>query len=46
MWREADYSTVSVEVKNAWGYTSIPQYIVMAWYLIKQWLCLHGVVLS
>jgi len=25
---------------------ALPQYVFMAWYLIKQWLCLHGMVLS
>jgi hypothetical protein len=23
------------EVKNAWSYTSTPQYVFMAWYLVK-----------
>jgi hypothetical protein len=36
----------SAEVKNAWSYTSTPQYVFMTWYLIKQWIHLHGVVLS
>jgi hypothetical protein len=31
--READYSPPpSAEVKNAWHYTSTPQYVFMAWY--------------
>jgi len=35
--READHSPPSsAEVKNAWSYTSTPQYVFMAWYLVKQ----------
>jgi hypothetical protein len=35
--READYSPPSTaEVKNAWSYTSTPQYVFMAWCLVKQ----------
>jgi hypothetical protein len=34
--READYSPPSsAEVKNAWSYTSTPQYVFMAWCLVK-----------
>jgi hypothetical protein len=34
--READHSPPSsAEVKNAWSYTSIPQYVFMAWCLVK-----------
>jgi hypothetical protein len=34
--READHSLPSsVEVKNAWSYTSTPQYVFMEWYLVK-----------
>jgi hypothetical protein len=34
--READHSPPSSsEVKNAWGYTCIPQYAFMAWCLVK-----------
>jgi hypothetical protein len=34
--READHSPPSsAEVKNAWGYTSTPQYVFMAWCLVK-----------
>jgi hypothetical protein len=34
--READHSPLSsVEVKNAWRHTSTPQYVFMAWYLVK-----------
>jgi hypothetical protein len=34
--READHSAPSsAEVKNAWSYTSTPQYVFMAWYLVK-----------
>jgi hypothetical protein len=35
----------SVEIKNAWSYTSIPPYAFTAWSLIKQEIYLHGVVL-
>jgi hypothetical protein len=39
---EADHSPPpSAEVKNAWSYTSIPQYVFMAWYLMK-----HDMVFS
>jgi hypothetical protein len=35
--REFDHSPPSsAEVKNAWGYTSIPQYVFMAWCLVKR----------
>jgi hypothetical protein len=34
--READHSLPSsAEVKNAWSYTSTPQYFFMAWCLVK-----------
>jgi hypothetical protein len=34
--READNSPPSsAEVKNAWSYTSPPQYVFRAWYLVK-----------
>jgi hypothetical protein len=34
--READHSPPSsTDVKNAWSYTSTPQYVFMAWYLVK-----------
>jgi hypothetical protein len=34
--READHlPTSSAEVKNAWSYTSAPQYVFMAWCLVK-----------
>jgi len=33
----------SAEVKNAWTYTSTPQYIFTVWSLTKQWIHLHGV---
>jgi len=34
--READRSSPSgAEVKNAWKYTSTPQYVFMAWFLVK-----------
>jgi hypothetical protein len=33
---KADYSPPpSAEVKNAWSYTSTPQYVFMAWCLVK-----------
>jgi hypothetical protein len=33
---EADHSPPSgAEVKNAWSYTSTPQYVLMEWYLVK-----------
>jgi len=35
--REDDHShPFTTEVKNAWSYTSTPQYVFMAWWLIKQ----------
>jgi hypothetical protein len=35
--REAEYSPPSsAEVKNAWSYTSIPQYTCMAWCSVKR----------
>jgi hypothetical protein len=35
-YREANHSPFSSsEVKNAWSYTSTPQYIFMKWYLVK-----------
>jgi hypothetical protein len=44
---ETDHSPPpSVDVKNAWSYTSILPYAFMAWCLIKQWIRLHGVLLS
>jgi hypothetical protein len=34
--READHSpSSSAEVKNAWNYISTPQYVLMAWCLVK-----------
>jgi hypothetical protein len=34
--READHSPPSsAEVKNVWSYTSIPEYVFMAWCLVK-----------
>jgi hypothetical protein len=34
--READHPPPSsAEVKNAWRYVSAPQYVFMAWYLVK-----------
>jgi hypothetical protein len=35
--READHSSPSsVKVRDAWSYTSTPQYVFMAWCLVKQ----------
>jgi hypothetical protein len=35
-WPEIDHSLPSsAEVKNAWSYTSTPQYVFMAWCLLK-----------
>jgi len=35
--READHSSPSnAEVKNAWSYTSTPQYASIAWYSVKK----------
>jgi hypothetical protein len=34
--READHSPPSsAEVKNTWSYTSTPQYVLVAWCLVK-----------
>jgi hypothetical protein len=34
--RDADYSLPSnAEAKDAWSYSSTPQYVFMAWYLVK-----------
>jgi len=45
--REVNHSPLSrVEIKNVWSYISTPQYDLMAWCLIKQWIGHHGVVLS
>jgi hypothetical protein len=44
---EADHSPPSsAQVKNAWSYTSTPQYIFMAWCLIKHRIHLHGMAFS
>jgi hypothetical protein len=43
---KADHSSPSSADVNAWSYTSIPPYVFMAWYLIKQEVCLHAAVLS
>jgi len=41
--REPDYSPPSsAGVKNAWTYNSTPQYVFMAWCLIKLWIYLHN----
>jgi hypothetical protein len=45
--READHSPqCSVEINNAWSYTSTPSYIFRAWCLVKYRIRHHGVVLS
>jgi hypothetical protein len=36
----------SADVKNVWSYTFTPSHSFMVWHLIKQWIRLHGVVLS
>jgi hypothetical protein len=33
--RETDHSPSSAEVENAWGYTSTPSCVFMAWYLFE-----------
>jgi len=44
---EGDHSLPSTaEVKKAWHYTSTDPYVFMEWYLIKEELYLHGMVLS
>jgi hypothetical protein len=44
---EDDHSPpCSAKVKNAWSYTSTPPHIFMVRYLIKQEICLQGMVLS
>jgi hypothetical protein len=43
---ESDSSPASsAEDKNAWSYTSIPQYVFMVWCLSDHRIRLHGVVL-
>jgi hypothetical protein len=34
------------EVENAWSSTSTHQYVFTAWCLVKQWMRIHGIVLS
>jgi len=36
----------SAEIKNAWSYTSTPQYAFTASYLIQHWIRVDGAVLS
>jgi hypothetical protein len=44
---EADHSpSSSAEVENVWSYTYTPQYVYMAWCLVKQGIGLRGVALS
>jgi hypothetical protein len=43
---EADNSSSSAKVKNAWSHTFTSPYVFMAWCLIKHRILLHGVVLS
>jgi hypothetical protein len=44
---EADHSLPSsAEVKNARSYTSTPQYVFVAWCLIKKWVRLPGMEIS
>jgi hypothetical protein len=35
----------SAEVKNVWSCISTPPYVFLAWWLVKQRICLNGVVL-
>jgi len=45
--REANHSPPSsAKAKNEWSYTFTPPYIFMAWYLIKQGMHFHCVVLN
>jgi len=45
--READHwPPSSAKAKNEWSYTFTPPYIFMAWYLIKQGMHFHCVVLN
>jgi len=45
--REIEHPTPpSVEVMNAWGYTSTPSISLIAWCLIKQVIGYHGFVLT
>jgi hypothetical protein len=42
---ETDYSPPSsIGVKNAWSYSSTPQYVFMVWCLVKKWILLQGMV--
>jgi hypothetical protein len=42
---ETDHShPSSAEVKNAWSFMSTCQYVFMVWFLIKQCICLHGMI--
>jgi len=43
---EADHLPPSTVEFNAWSYTSIPQYVFLAWCLIRHRISFHGVVLS
>jgi hypothetical protein len=44
---EADHlPPTSAEVKKEWSYTSTPKYVFKAWWLIKQEIHLHDMVLS
>jgi len=36
---------LGTEAKNMWSYTSTPQYVSMAWFLLKHSILLHGVVI-
>jgi len=45
--RDAGHSPSSnVEVKNTWSYISTPQYVFLAWCLIKHGILCHGEELS
>jgi len=44
---EAEHLPLSnAEIKDAWSYTSTPQYVFMVWCFVKQRISSHGVVLS
>jgi len=45
--QEADHAPPpNAKVKNAWSYTSIPEYVLEAFCLIKQEVHLHSIVLN
>jgi hypothetical protein len=44
--REAEHSPPSTADVKAWSIHPHPQYVFVAWCLIEQWMCLHGMVLG